>query len=97
MRIAIQALHGHVQIGEDKGLSPLVIWIDGGEESNIHLHFACDVHGEDTSGRGVFKVGLSDRISHIGRRAHPGVRGAIDTDETSPASNLAPSRISTRV
>jgi hypothetical protein len=75
-------------------LSPLIIWRDWGEESDSHLHLASDLHGEDTSSCGVFKAGLIDWISHIGRGAHPGVGRAVDADEASPASNLAPSLIS---
>jgi len=88
MIAAIQGGNFDIEIREDEGLALEISGRDRRHEGYVHFQFVLNVHGEDTLGRRVLERGLVD--SRGAGQAHPGVSLTIDTDHTSPTSDLVP-------
>lgn len=95
MGLTIERGNFHVEIGKHQRLPLEIVGGDGREESKIQLHFAANVHGENTLRRSILVGRLIDRSGSW--QPHPCVGISVYTDNTGPANDLASVRWSVHV
>jgi hypothetical protein len=80
MGLAVGGAHLHFEVRVRQRRPHQIIRRDGREEFGFQLYLTIDVHGESTSGRGVFKGSLIHDLSNARRRSHPDIADIVDSE-----------------